>query len=339
MNKTNTIGVDLAKNVFHLRIQDDKGHFIKQVKLGRSQFNKFLATTQVSRFVFESCATSHYWNRVATRHGHQVALIHPAYVKPYLKTNKNDFNDAEAICEADSRPTMRYVNAKTIEQQDIQLLHRIRQRLVQQRTALVNQIRGQLLEYGIAIPTGISQVRGRLAGILEDGENELTPQARSLFDELRGELYELDDRVKQADKKIKQLANEHSICQRLMKIPGIGPMIATALISAIGDANNFKNGRELSAWLGLVPKQHSTGGQQRLLGISKRGDGYVRSLLVQGAISAITRCKGRPDSQLLWARQLQEKKGLQKTAVALANKMARIAWSVMAKDHDYVTVV
>jgi transposase len=339
MNKTNTIGVDLAKNVFHLRIQDGKGHFIEQVKIGRSQFNKFLATTQVSRFVFESCATSHYWNRVATRHGHQVALIHPAYVKPYLKTNKNDFNDAEAICEADSRPTMRYVNAKTIEQQDIQLLHRIRQRLVQQRTALVNQIRGQLLEYGIAIPTGISQVRGRLAGILEDGENELTPLARALFDELRGELYELDDRVKQADTKIKQLANEYFICQRLMKIPGIGPMIATALISAIGDANNFKNGRELSAWLGLVPKQHSTGGQQRLLGISKRGDGYVRSLLVQGAISAITRCKGRSDNQLLWARQLQEKKGLQKAAVALANKMARIVWSVMAKDHDYITVV
>lgn len=339
MNKTNTIGVDLAKNVFHLCIQDNKGHILKKIKLGRSQLKHFLGTTPVSRIVYESCATSHYWTRVAIRHGHQTKLIHPAYVKPYLKTNKNDFNDAEAICEADSRPTMRYVVPKTIAQQDIQLLHRIRQRQVQHRTALVNQIRGQLLEYGIAIPKGISQVRSRLVGILEDGENELTPQARALFHALRQELCALDDRIKQADKQVKRLASELPVCQRLMAIPGVGPMIATALVSVIGDANNFKNGRELSAWLGLVPKQYSTGGQQRLLGISKRGDGYVRALLVQGALSAITRCKGRSDNQLLWARQLHEKKGLQKAAVALANKMARIIWSVMAKDHEYVAVV
>ena len=293
MNKTNTIGtigtigVDLAKNIFHLCIQDNSGHILNKTKLGRSQFKHFLATTPISRIVFESCATSHYWVRVATRYGHQAKLIHPAYVKPYLKTNKNDFNDAEAICEADSRPTMRYVSSKTIAQQDIQLLHRIRQRQVQQRTALVNQIRGQLLEYGIAIPKGIGQVRSQLAGILEDAENELTPQARVLFHGLQQELYALDDKIKQADKHVKQLANEHPVCQRLLAIPGVGPMIATALVSAIGDANNFRNGRELSAWLGLVPKQYSTGGQQRLLGISKRGDGYVRALLVQGALSAI----------------------------------------------------
>lgn len=339
MNKTNTVGVDLAKNVFHLCIQGSKGHILEKFKFGRSQFKHYLATIPVSRVVFESCATARYWARVASRYGHQVKLIHPAYVKPYLKTNKNDFNDAEAICEADSRPTMRYVSSKTIEQQDIQLLHRIRQRQVQQRTALVNQIRGQLLEYGIAIPRGISQVRCHLSGILEDGENELTPAARVLFHELRQELYALDDRIKQADKQVKQIANQHPTCQRLMAIPGIGPMIATALISAIGNANNFKNGRELSAWLGLVPRQYSTGGQQRLLGISKRGDTYLRSLLVQGAISAMTRCKNRSDSQLIWARQLREKKGLQKSAVALANKMGRIVWSVMAKDHDYVAIV
>jgi transposase len=339
MNKINTIGVDLAKNVFHLCIQDSNGHILKKIKLGRNQFKLFLGTTAASRVVYESCATSHYWARVSKRHGHQTKLIHPAYVKPYLKTNKNDFNDAEAICEADSRPTMRYVTSKSIAQQDIQLLHRIRQRQVQHRTALVNQIRGQLLEYGIAIPKGISQVRRQLAGILEDAENELTSQARSLFDALRQELCELNDRIEQVDKQVKQLAKDHPVCQRLMAIPGIGPMIATALISVIGDARQFKNGRELSAWLGLVPKQYSTGGQQRLLGISKRGDGYVRALLVQGALSAITRCKGRMDSQLLWAKQLHEKKGLQKSAVALANKMARIIWSVMAKDHDYVAVV
>jgi transposase len=179
-----------------------------------------------------------------------------------------------------------------------------------------------------------------MTGILEDADNELTPLARTLFNEQKQELVELDNRVKQADRKIKQLANQSPMCQRLMKIPGVGPIIATALISTVGNGmSNFKNGREFSAWLGLVPRQYSTGGQQRLLGISKRGDGYVRSLLVQGAISAITRCKGKTDSQLLWATALREKKGLQKAAVALANKMARIIWSVIARDHDYHPVV
>lgn len=336
MNKTNTIGIDLAKNVFHLCTQDSNGHILSRLKLGRSQLKHFLATTAQSRIVFESCATAHYWSRIAESHGHQVALIHPGYVKAYVKTNKNDFNDAEAICEADSRPTMRYVNSKTINQQDIQLLHRIRQRQVQQRTALVNQIRGHLLEYGITIPQGVSRVRHQLSGILEDAENELSCQARVLFGELQLELYDLDDRIQQADRKIKRLATQDLVCQRLMAIPGIGPMIATALVSTVGNANHFNNGRELSAWLGLVPRQYSTGGKQRLLGISKRGDCYLRSLLVQGAISAITRSKNRSDNQLTWARQLKVNKGLKKAAVALSNKTARIIWSVMAKDHDYV---
>ncbi len=194
MNKTNPIGIDRAKNVFHLCTQDSKGHILTKQKLGRSQLKHFLATTEVSRVVFESCATSHYWSRVAESHHHQVALIHPAYVKAYVKTNKNDFNDAEAICEADSRPTMHYVASKTIDQQDIQLLHRIRQRQMQQRTALVSQIRRQLLEYGIAIPQGISRLRRQLSGILEDAENELSYQARVLFGELQQELYDLDDK-------------------------------------------------------------------------------------------------------------------------------------------------
>ena len=336
MNKTNTIGIDLAKNIFHLCTQDSKGHILTKQKLGRSQLKHFLATTEVSRVVFESCATAHYWSRIAVSHRHQVGLIHPAYVKAYVKTNKNDFNDAEAICEADSRPTMRYVASKTIEQQDIQLLHRIRERQVKQRTALVSQIRGQLLEYGIAIPQGISRVRRQLSGTLEDAENELSYQSRVLFRELQHELYDMDIRVKESDRKVKQMANQNPVCQRLMAIPGIGVMIATALVSAIGNASYFKNGRELSAWLGLVPRQYSTGGKQRLLGISKRGDCYLRSLLVQGAISAMTRSKNRTDNQLTWARQLRVKKGLQKAAVALSNKTARIIWSVMAKDHDYV---
>jgi len=341
MNKTNTItiGIDLAKNVFHLCTQDAKGHILKKTKLGRQQFKYFLAITPPRRVVFESCATAHDWSRVATRHGHDVKLIHPAYVKAYLKTNKNDFNDAEAMCEADSRPTMRYVSSKSIPQQDIQWLHCIRRRQVHQRTALVNQIRGQLLAYGITIPVGISQVRCQLSGLLEEAENELSGDSRILFHEWQQELYLMDDLVKQADKKINLIAKEHPVCHRLMGIPGIGPMIATALINTVGNARHFKNGRELSAWLGWVPKQYSTGGKQRLLGISKRGDSYVRSLLVQGALSAMTRCKNRSDNPLVWARQLKETKGLQKAAVALSNKMARIIWSVMAKDHDYVAHV
>jgi transposase len=335
MNKTNTIGVDLAKHVFHLCVQDAQGHVLSTKKLGRSQFKRFLATTSASQIVFESCATSNYWARVAQGNGHHVRLIHPAYVKPYLKTNKNDFNDALAICEADSRPTMRYVPIKDSAQQDIQLMHRIRQRQVTQRTALVNQIRGLLLEYGLTIPQGISQVRPRLAAILEDAGNALSPLARELFAQLYQELVELDGKVKHANGRIKALASRHPVCQRLMTIPGVGPMIATALVSAIGNAHSFKNGRELSAWMGLVPRQHSTGGQQRLLGISKRGDGYLRTLLVQGAIAAMTRCKNRTDPHLVWARRLREKKGLQKTAVALANKMARIVWAVMAQERDY----
>ena len=339
MNKTNTIGIDLAKNVFHVCIQDHQGYILDKVKLGRSQLKRFLATTLASRVVFESCATAHYWTRIAAQHGHQVGLIHPTYVKPYLKTNKNDFNDAEAICEADSRPTMRYVCTKTVEQQDIQLLHRIRQRRVQQRTSLTNQIRGQLLEYGIAMPRGLTRVRGKLVDLLEDADNELTPISRSLFEQLRQELIDLENRIVQVDKQIQQLAREHPVCKRLMQIPGVGPISATALMAAVGNAAEYKNGRELSAWLGLVPRQYSTGGQQRLLGISKRGDSYLRFLLVQGAVAAISGCKKRTDNQIRWARELRERKGLAKAAVALANKTARIVWSVMAKDHDYIAVV
>jgi transposase len=338
MNNTNTVGVDLAKNTFHLCIQNNKGNIIKKVMLSRPKFKQLLATEPSSRVVFESCSTSHYWFRVATGYGHTVQLIHPTFVKAFVKTNKNDFNDAEAICEAASRPSMRYVSPKSIAQQDIQLLHRIRQRQVQQRTAISNQIRGQLLEYGLTIPSGIRQVKIHLSSYLEEPDNELTALKRVLFNELREELAELNHRISDSDKKIKQMAAAHPVCERLMKIPGVGPITATALISTIGKATNFKNGRELSAWLGLVPKQHSTGGKNNLLGISKRGDSYVRTLLVQGAISAMTRCKNKTDNQLLWAQKLRANKGLQKASVALANKMARIIWSVMANDHDYVVM-
>jgi transposase len=306
--------------------------------MGRSQLKRFLANTPASRVVFESCASAHYWARVAVRDGHEVGLIHPSYVKAYLKTNKNDFNDAEAICEADSRPTMRYVCTKTVEQQDIQLLHRIRQRQVQQRTALTNQIRGQLLEYGIALPRGLNRVRNKLVDLLEEGDNELTPMSRVLFEQLRQELIELENRIARADRQIQQLASNHPVCKRLLQLPGIGPISATALVASIGDATKFNNGRELSAWLGLVPRQHSTGGQQRLGGISKRGDSYVRFLLIQGAVAAISGCRNRTDNQIRWARRLRAQKGLSKAAVALANKTARIVWSVMAKDHDYVVM-
>ncbi len=203
MNKINTVGVDLAKNTFHLCIQDDKGNILKKVMLSRQKFKQFLATTEPSRVVFESCSTSHYWFRIASSHGHTAQLIHPTYVKAFVRTNKNDFNDAEAICEAASRPNMRYVSSKSIAQQDIQLLHRIRQRQFQQRTAIANQIRGQLLEYGLTIPAGINQVKSLLSSYLEEAENELTPLTRTLFSELREELIALNGRIGDCDKKIK----------------------------------------------------------------------------------------------------------------------------------------
>jgi transposase len=256
-------------------------------------------------------------------------------VKPYVRTNKNDFNDAAAICEAASRPSMRFVPTKSIEQQDIQALHRVRTRRVAERTALGNQIRGLLLEYGIAIGLSLITLRKQVPQIIASEGNELTQRARAIFRELYDELVELEGKIALIERKINQIFKASEPCQRLAQITGVGPLTSTALVAAVGDAQVFKNGRHMAAWLGLVPRQHSTGGKARLLGISKRGDRYVRTLLIHGARSALRVMGRRVDRRSRWAIEVARRRGANVATVALANKTARIAWAMLAHGESY----
>lgn len=262
-------------------------------------------------------------------------LIAPQFVKPYVKSNKNDANDAEAICEAMSRPSMRFVAIKTIEQQDIQATHRIRAGLIEQRTAKANQIRGLIAEYGLVAPKELLMLRRAIPCWLEDADNGLTVRLRRLLDGLWGDLRALDERVGQLDSEISAIAASEPTAIRLQQLRGVGPMIATALIAAIGDARQFANGRQLAASLGLTPKQHSSGGKDRLLGISKRGDAYLRTLMVHGARSALRTAKSKDDRLSQWVVRLAERSHPNVAAIALANKTARMAWAMLRNDTDY----
>ena len=284
----------------------------------------------------EACGSAHYWARELQKLGHTVKLMAPQFVKPYVKSNKNDANDAEAICEAVARPTMRFVAVKTIAQQDIQAIHRVRSELVSHRTAKVNQIRGLLAEYGLAVGRRIEVLRTALPLLLEDAENGLTLDFRILLDELRQDLINLDERVQVMDKKIKTLANSHGEAKRLLAIPGIGPITATAIISAIGNGKQFKRGRDFAAWLGLTPRQYSSGGKERLLGISKRGDSYLRTLLIQGARAVLRVVGQKDDPRSRWLQNLCSRRNKNIAAVALANKNARIIWALLTKETDFL---
>jgi transposase len=283
----------------------------------------------------EACGGAHYWRRVLSRFGHEVRLMAPQFVKAYVKTNKNDAADAEAICEAVDRPNMRFVPAKSVEQQDLQALHRLRTRLIGNRTQLSNQIRGLLAEYGIVLPKQLSQLRRALPMLLEDGDNELTPMGRGLFASLFEELLQLDKRIESFDKQLASIHRQSPQCRRIAEVEGIGPITATALVAAICDGKSFTNGRQLSAWLGLVPRQHSSGDKHRLLGISKRGDPYLRTLLIHGARSVVHRAKGKTDARSRWIAEKQAKLGTPKTCVAVANKNARIVWALLAHEESY----
>jgi transposase len=267
--------------------------------------------------------------------GHTVRLIAPQFVKPYVKSNKNDANDAEAICEAVTRPTMRFVSQKSVEQQDLQCLHRVRSRLVACRTQLVNQIRGLLAEYGIVLPQHPGQVRRGLPAVLEDAENQLTGFGRELFQSLYEELVQLDEKIGDADDRIQIAFQRTPNCQRIAAVEGVGPLIATAIVAAISNGRAFENGRQFSAWLGLVPRQNSSGGKSRLLGISKRGDTYLRTLLIHGARSVVYRAKAKTDKRSLWINDKQQRLGTSKACVAVANKNARIIWSLIAREQEY----
>jgi len=329
------IGIDLAKNIFQIHGVDEKGKHVLSKRISRNQLASFIAQLPPCLIGMEACSSSNYWARKFREYGHEVKLMSPQYVKPYVKTNKNDANDAAGICEAVSRPSMRFVPIKSIEQQDIQCLHRIRSGLIQERTALVNQLRGLLAEYGIVVAQGITKLKKQLPEILDDTDNQLSSLMRSTLIDMYNYLIQKNEQIDNITVKIMEVCKQSEVCQRLVKVEGIGPMIATAFVAAVGDAKNFKNGRHLAAWLGLVPRQASSGNKRVLLGISKRGDRYLRSLLIQGA-SAVIRCiKGKTDARSLWLEQLIKRSNKFKANVALANKNARILWALMAHGTEY----
>jgi transposase len=282
----------------------------------------------------EACGSAHYWARKLQALGHTVQLIPPQYVKPFVKRNKNDAADAEAICEAVTRPNMPAVPIKNASQQAILSVHRARQGFVKARTAQANQIRGLLAEFGIAIPQGIGHIAKRVPEIIEDGENDLPGSFRLLILRLVDHLKELDRQVVELEVEIQRWHKENEASKKLAKIPGIGPITASALVASIGDARTFKNGRQLAAWLGIVPKQHSTGGKSTLLGISKRGDTYLRTLLIHGARAVIRVVENRPNGDP-WLKNLLARRNKNVAAVALANKNARTLWALLAHDREY----
>lgn len=334
MNIT-TIGVDLAKTVFQVHGIDARGKAALRKQLKRTEFIKFFVNLPSCLVGMEACGSAHFWARKLLELGHTVKLMAPQFVKPYVKTNKNDARDAEAICEAVARPNMRFVPIKNLEQQGLLGLHRARQGFVKARTAQSNQLRGLLAELGIVMPQGIRYLEQKMPDILEDGENGLPGISRECFARLFGHFRELDRHVCEIDGQIKAWHKESSASQRLAAIPGIGPLTASALIGSVGDAQTFKSGRQFAAWLGLVPRQDSSGGKERLLGISKRGDTYLRTLMVHGARSAMLALKRRAGSGASWAERLAVRRNPNIAAVALANKNARIVWALLAHQREY----
>jgi transposase len=334
--KIKRIGVDLAKSVFQVHGVDSHEQGAVKKRLKRKEMLNFFRNMEPCIVAMEACGSAHYWSRELEKLGHQVRLIAPQFVKPYVKGGKNDANDAEAICEAASRPTMRYIAIKTAEQQAGQALHRVRRRLIKARTALVNEIRGLLSEFGIIMPTkGVPACRRLLAGVMEDGENGLPGQMRELLYQLSEELMQQDAHISRLDMQIKEQCAQDERIKRLMAIEGIGPISASAIVSAIGDARQFKSGRDLAAWLGVVPNQHSSGGKDRLGAISKRGDTYLRTLLIHGARAVISTCQNKEDRRSKWIRGIIERRNKNIATVALANKNARLIWAVLGRGECY----
>lgn len=339
MNKISVVGLDLAKTVFQVHGVGEDGEVVVRKQLRRTQMRGFFARLSPCLIGMEACGGAHYWARALTELGHTVRLIAPAFVKPYLKSNKNDRNDAEAICEAVQRPSMRFVAPKTPEQQSILQLHHGRQLLVRQRVALSNHMRGVLLEYGISLPQGVKVLSRRLPALLEDAENGLPLPTRHLLAELKEAHDELMARIARIEKQLSAWHANDPLSQRLAGIPGVGVLTATALAAAVGDGHDFRGGRQLAAYLGLVPRQASSGGKDRLLGISKRGDAYLRSLLIHGARAVIHHIRrhlksGQPGGHP-WVEQLLQRCHVNEVAVALANKMARTAWVLASRQEPY----
>lgn len=333
--KVTTVGIDLAKNVFQVHGVDERGTVVLRKQLRRDQVTAFFANLPPCVIGMEACGSAHHWARMLRSLGHGARLISPQFVKPYVKSNKNDVADAEAICEAVARPNMRFVPVKSIEQQAVLSLHRARQGFVKARTAQANQIRGLLSEFGLVIPAGISHIAKRVPSLLEDASNSLPGSLRQLITRLTEHLKDLDTLVSDFEARINAWHRSSELSMRLEKIPGIGPLGASALVASIGDANSFANGRQLSAWLGLVPRQHSSGGKPVLLGISKRGDAYLRTLLIHGARSAILAAQRKAVNTNVWLAGLLGRRHPNVAAVALANKNARTVWALLAHRREF----
>ncbi len=334
MNKITTVGIDLAKNKIQVHGVNERGKVLLKKQFQRDQVLPFFTNLEPCLIGMEACGSAHHWARRLQALGHTVKFMAPQFVKPYVKTNKNDARDAEAICEAVARPNMRFVPLKTAESQAILAVHRARQGFVKARTAQANQIRGLLAEFGIVIPQGIAHIAKRLPSILEDAENGLSDTMRPLMARLAAHLKVLDREVDELEAQIQAWHRQNEASRKLEKIPGIGPITASALSASIGDAKSFENGRQLAAWLGLVPRQHSSGGKQTLLGISKRGDVYLRTLLIHGA-RAVVRVSERKTDTDTWLRRLLTRRNKNVAAVALANKNARTVWALLAHGRDY----
>lgn len=335
MKNITTLGIDLAKNVFQLHGTDKRGKCVLKKRLTRAKLAEFIVKLPPCLIGMEACGSAHYWARQFTSMGHTVKIMSPQFVKPYIKSsNKTDEKDAEGIAEAVTRPNMKFVAIKTQEQQDMLLLHRARELAIKQRTAQSNQIRGLLAEYGIAVAKGLYQIK-KLPDILDKNKEKLSEHAQKLFKQLHEHFKVFDDQVAEYETQIKTLSGKDAICQAIMEIEGVGPITASAAVATIGDAKAFKRGRETAAWLGLVPKQRSSGGKEKLLGISKRGDNYLRKLLVHGARSVVRMCEVKTDKRSLWIADKKNRCGANKAAVALANKNARIIWAIMATGECY----
>jgi transposase len=337
MNVT-LIGVDLAKMVFQVCgvNQACKPVFNRQLK--RAKLLEFLAQYPDCTIAMEACSGSNYWGRVLEQRGYRVMLIPPQHVKPFVKGNKNDRNDAFAICEAAHRPKLHCVRPRTLAQTDAMLVHRILERRIGNRSALINQLRGLLNEYGIVVARGKEQLRAELPFILEDADNALTDTARQYFSQQLEEWREADIAIAELEKSIKQQVKRSEQAQRLIKIKGVGDKISSAIEAFMGNGSGYKNGRHFAANLGLVPKEHSSGGKQKLGGITKRGNLYLRRLLIQGAWSVIRYASRGDDRLSRWARQLIERRGKHKAAIAVANKLARIIWAISYHQTEYKPV-
>lgn len=329
------LAIDLAKLSFHVHGVSDDGELVSR-RVGRSKLMAMVESLAPEVIAMEACATAHYWARLFLAAGREVRLINPRFVKPFVRGSKNDAVDAEAIFDAASRPTMRFVPVKTEAQQDLQSIHRVRDRLIAQRTGLINHLRGLLGEYGLVYPKGAALLAGRVRAGLS--EASLSEMARDTFEMLLDELTMLGTRIDRLDARLRTICKEDERCRRLLTLPGVGPVVATALVASISDARQFKSGRELAAWIGLVPRQYSTGGKARLVGVGRRANHYLRRQLVHGARAVALRLKTKSDPRSRWSQAVIDRRGFNKGIVAMANKIARTAWAMLVRQQDYAPV-